>query len=141
MSFDKEKYKKKGSFFLSSGQSSDFYYDIKEAMGTPQNLKRMYADFKLDLPLYFDLFIGLDYGGIPLAVTCSIMTGKPYAILRKKQKPYGTMKVIEGYQGKGKVVLLDDVSTTGKSLKSAEGYLTSQGYEIIKSIVIVDRKT
>ncbi len=141
MNFDKEKYKKKGSFFLHSGKSSDFYYDIKEAMGKPENLQAMFTDMLLDIPCDVDLFIGLESGGIPLAVTCSSMTGKPYAILRKKQKSYGTMKMIEGYQGKGKAVLLDDVSTTGESLRKAEVYLTCQGYEIVKSLVIVDRKT
>lgn len=141
MNFDKEKYKKKGRFILASGQYSKYYYDIKEAMGKPENLQAMFTDMLNDIPCDVDLFIGIEYGGIPLAITCSSMTGKPYAILRKKQKAYGTMKVIEGYQGKGKAVLLDDVSTTGESLRKAEVYLTCQGYEIIKSIVIVERKT
>lgn len=137
--FNKEKYKKKGKFLLASGQYSKFYYDIKEAMGEPHNLQKIFAGLMNDIPMNVELFVGVEYGGIPLAIICSIMTGKPYAILRKEQKSYGTIKVIEGYQGKGKVVLLDDVRTTGKTLRSAETYLNSQGYKVIKSLTVVER--
>jgi orotate phosphoribosyltransferase len=140
MKLDYEKYKKTGSFTLASGQTSDHYYDIKEAMGLPNNLQLAFTELLQKMPCNFDSFIGLSFGGIPLAVICSIMTGKPYAILRKEQKSYGTMKIIEGYQKKGKVVLIDDVLHTGGSLEKAELYLNTLGYDVVKKIALYERK-
>ena len=142
MKMNYEKYKKYGHFILNSGDSSNHYYDIKEAMGEPDNLQEMCKKLLASHPISrdeCDLFVGLDYGGIPLAVACSIITGKPYAILRKKRKTYGTMKKIEGWQRHGKVFLLDDVKHTGKSINSAERYLESQGYEVINKVVAFER--
>ena len=138
-SFDKEKYKKNGVYRLSSGQLSRYYYDIKEAMGRPDELNRMFLDIEKELPPNYDMFVGIESGGVPLAVICSLKTGKPFAILRKEKKSYGTKKVIEGYQNTGKVVLLDDVETTGESLYKAEMYLNTRGYQVIKKITVVKR--
>ena len=137
---DLEKYRKTGKFILSSGKESDHYYDVKEAMGEPSNLQKMFAVIMQSVPLEVDVFIGLAYGGIPLAVISSIMTGKPFAVLRKEEKKWGTKKLIEGWQKKGKAVLLDDVQTTGDSLDKAELYLNSQGYDVIAKIPIMVRK-
>ncbi|KKK81487.1 hypothetical protein LCGC14_2812990 [marine sediment metagenome] len=135
-----ERYKKTGSFTLSSGKQSQHYYDVKEAMGEPQNLQIMFSELIRSIPDDVDLFIGLEYGGIPLAVTCSLMTGKPYAILRKHENDHGMRKRIEGYQGKGNVVLLDDVKTTGLSLKFAKEYLEDHGYNILDVLTIMERE-
>lgn len=136
---DLKKYKKIGNYTLSSGKQSKFYYDIKEAMGEPSNLQKIFAKLMEEIPITTDLFIGIEYGGVPLAVTCSIMTGKPYAILRKNKKRHGTLTKIDGFKGKGNVVLLDDVLTTGNSIRKAEKFLTKHGYNIIKTLTVVDR--
>jgi len=139
---DYEKYKKVGTFTLTSGQTSDHYYDIKEAIGMPANLQLAFTELLQKMLVVdggFDSFIGLDFGGIPLAVICSVMTGKPYAILRKEQKSYGTMKRIEGYQTKGKVILIDDVKHTGASLDKAEKYLNTMGYNVVAKIALYER--
>lgn len=127
-----EKYKKTGDFTLSSGEKSDFYYDLKEAMGDPLILKdiieKIIKTHNFD---EIDVIIGIEYGGVPLAVGVSIATGKPFAVLRKKKKAYGTEKRIEGYQGFGKVLLLDDVKTTGGSIEKAKEYLFDMGYRVV----------
>jgi len=134
-----EKHKKIGNFTLSSGKKSKYYYDVKEAMGEPANLQKIFAQLMTRIPITTDVFIGIEYGGIPLAIICSIMTGKPYAILRKNKKRHGTLSKIEGYKGKGKAVLLDDVLTTGNSLRKAEKFLTKKGYNIIEKLTVVER--
>lgn len=127
-----DKYKKTGQFTLTSGAQTSVYYDIKEAMGEPQNLYDMAEEIALRLTKKPDVIIGLDYGGIPLAVALSLQLRIPYAVLRKEQKKYGTRKRIEGYQGKGRVLLVDDVTNTGASLDAAYAYLKSVGYDVIQ---------
>lgn len=134
-----EKYKKTGKFKLSSGQTTDHYYDLKEAMGQPHNLHKIFNDIVIKIPPDVEVFIGLDYGGVPLAVMCSLMTGKPYAVLRKEQKEYGMQKRIEGYDKKGKTVVLDDVENTGETMRNAVKYLRENGYNVIKTLTIMKR--
>ncbi len=134
-----QKYKKIGNFTLSSGRKSKYYYDVKEAMGEPSNLQKIFAKLMQEIPITTDLFVGIEYGGIPLAIICSVMTGKPYAVLRKNKKRHGTLSKIEGFKGKGRVVLLDDVYTTGNSIKKATRFLTKKGYNVVKTLTVIDR--
>ncbi len=137
-----DEYKKYGKFTLSSGKETDYYYDLKEGMGTSKGLLEITSGlvqkFKQmkELP---DVIIGLDYGGIPLVVFLSLQFDIPYAVLRKEQKSWGTRKMIEGYQGKGRTIIIDDVETTGASLDKAEKYLTVQGYNVIDKITVIKR--
>jgi len=138
--FDIEKYKKTGDFELSSGKKSKFYYDIKEALGEPENLRDITRELdKKHNMKNIDVIIGIDYGGIPMAVALSLYVDIPFAILRKEKKNHGTMKRIEGYQKVGRALLLDDVTTTGGSLKEAKTYLKSLGYEIMATDVALHR--
>ena len=138
MNFDK--YKKTGNFTLSSGQTSKEYYDVKEAMGEPENLRELIRDLdKKHRMNNIDVIIGIDYGGIPLAVGLSLYTSVPYAIIRNAKKDHGTKKRIEGYQKVGRVLLLDDVKTTGGSIKEAKNYLKQLGYEIMATSTVMTR--
>jgi len=138
-SMNVEGYNKKGKFKLSSGKYTDHYYDLKQAMGEPTNLQHMFAELMPEIPIDVEVFIGIDYGGIPLAVTCSLMTGKPFAVLRKKKKEHGTEKRIEGWEKKGKAVLLDDVENTGETIKNSVKYLNENGYNVIKVLTVMKR--
>lgn len=137
-----KQFKKTGNFTLSSGKKSKYYYDLKEAMGDPVLLHQICHDLLLENPerVNADLYIGIEYGGVPLAICCSLMTGTPYAILRKNKKRHGTLSKIEGYKGKGKVILFDDVLTTGNSIKKAVKFLKHKEYEILKTVTIMERK-
>lgn len=129
---------KKGKFKLSSGGTSDTYYDLKEAMGEPLNLTELTEYLGVDTS-GIDVIIGLDYGGVPLAISLAITTGKPYAILRKDKKDHGTQRRLEGYQKKGRCIIVDDVKTTGKSIEEAKNYLESVGYMVKDIKVLLDR--
>lgn len=135
-----EKYKINGEFKLSSGQITDHYYDLKQAMGDPVTLQQIFSELMPQIPMDVEIFIGIDYGGIPLAITCSLMTGKPYAVIKKARKEYGTMKRIEGTEKKGRVVLLDDVENTGETIKNSVKYLNENGYDVIKILTVMKRK-
>ena len=135
-----EKYKKTGNFVLSSGEQSNVYYDLKEAMGDPVILNDVIKkiEAKHDMS-WIDVIIGIEYGGVPLAVGLSLKTGVPFAVLRKKEKEHGMKKRIEGYQRVGNVLLLDDVRTTGASIQNAKEYLTGLGYNVAGTEVAFTR--
>ena len=133
-------WKKTGKFTLSSGQIVDSYYDLKEMLGNPKLLEEETYDIMEKSKKHnFDVIIGIDYGGVPLAVSLSLKTGIPYAILRKEQKLHGMQKRIEGSPIKGRCILLDDVKTTGKSLVEAKDYLNNNDYYVLKSFILLDR--
>ncbi len=139
---DVEKYRKMGKFTLSSGIESPFYYDIKEMVGDPKNLKKIvngiYNQYKTFIDS-FDVIIGIATGGIAVAVGLSLFTNIPFAILRKEKNPHGMEKRIEGWQQIGRVLLVDDVKTSGSTLNNSKRYLESLGY-VVKSVrVIYDR--
>lgn len=140
MTMNFERYKKTGNFKLASGIVSPYYYDIKEAMGEPDNLKGFVRNLvKKHNMKDFDVIIGIDYGGIPLAVGLSLQTNLPYAVIKKQTKDHGTQKRIEGHQAIGNVLLLDDVITSGHSIREAKQYLKSLGYKIIATETVMKR--
>lgn len=134
-------FKKTGKkFTMSSGKESEFYYDIKEMMGYPEHLSDIIAELKDDVCLNnVDVIIGLDYGGIPLAVALSMDTKIPYAVLRKSKKKHGTERRLEGNQVIGNALLLDDVRNSGETFREAIGYLESMDYNVVESWCCVRR--
>jgi orotate phosphoribosyltransferase len=137
---DIEKYKKKGDFVLASGRKSNVYYDVKQMMGEPDNLKEIIQRIRFKHEInWIDVIIGIEYGGIPLAVALSLNTGIPYAVLRKEPKKYGTKNRIEGSNKVGNVLLLDDVITTGGTTNRAKDYLDSNGYKVLAVDCVIDR--
>lgn len=136
---DLKMFKKFGDFKLSSGLQSKVYYDLKEAMGEPKLLQQMITNLMKDIVVKPDLIIGIDFGGIPLAVGLSLKMKIPFAILRKFRNKHGMAKRIEGCQKKGTVLLVDDVYNTGMSTNNAETYLTYCGYKVLQTITLLQR--
>jgi orotate phosphoribosyltransferase len=139
---------KKGKFILSSGKESSFYLDGRIITMTPEGayliaaiILEMIKDDRLDG------FGGPTLGADPIvgAVAClsHIQSRPPIKtfIVRKAAKVHGTQRQVEGPALKAgeRVVLVDDVATTGKSLVEAKQVLDSLGIVAEKAIVIVDR--
>lgn len=134
-------------FRLSSGKMSDVYIDLKKVTTTSDGAfltgEAVYDVIK-DLPL--SAIGGLTLGADPIAyatMMVSSLKDKHFNvfIIRKSVKDYGTRRTIEGCFDKGdKVVILDDVVTTGKSTIEAITKARSAGLEILKVISIVDRE-
>ena len=133
-------WKKEGVFVLSSGKTVQNYYDLKEMMGEPDKLLDEVIAIKKKVDWdKIDVIVGIDYGGTPLAIALATTTGYPYAVIRKDEKTHGMRKRIEGSPVIGRVLLVDDVRTSGRSIHDATAYLENKGYKIEKTVVLLDR--
>ena len=138
-----------GSFQLKNNQMSPFYINLRTIISEPETLK-------IIAKLIYNTFIksyhlkciennevlsicGLPYAGMPLAMYISCMYNIPILMLRKEKKNYGTKKMIEGITNKTeKVILLDDIITSGASINESLPYF--KDLEIIDIITIIDRE-
>lgn len=135
---------RQGSFRLSSGKLSRFFFDMKKTMLHPEGAN-LIADAILDkLEDDVDGIGGLVMGAVPIvAVVCA----KSYQrrpikafFVRKEAKDHGTGEQIDGYAEKGtRVVLVDDVTTTGGSVLMAVKAARQRGCAVDTVITVVDR--
>ncbi len=130
---------KKGEFILSSGKKSNFYVDVKLACTYPDLLKNI-VECISNLADDFDSIACIELGGVPIATALSIKTNKRMVILRKKKKDYGIKSDLIGVIQDGEVVLVvEDVTTTGKSAISTVERVRSFGAKVFQVISVVDR--
>jgi len=130
-----------GKFVLSSGISSNYYIDIKQASTNPTILKEIAKEMSKFAENY-DLVAGLELGAVPLIVALSLETGIPFVIVRKEEKMHGTRKMIEGESVENKKVLVvEDVTTTGTSVLKAINVLRKNGAILDKVVSVVDRES
>ncbi len=128
-----------GDFVLRSGKRSRYYLDKYLFSAQPAvlaELGRRFAAFAEDV----DVIAGPELGAVALAAATSLAGGKPFAIVRKARKDYGTAKRIEGAPVEGKrVLLVEDIGTTaGAALQAAET-LTRAGAKIVRLVFALDR--
>ena len=143
----KERSIMKGDFTLVSGKKSTYYINGKL---TTLNSRGLYLTAKLILEgcedLEYDGFAGPTIGADPVIgalLTLSAEQGhdKEGYLIRKKSKEHGTKNLVEGKMEKGaKVILLEDVATTGGSLIRAADAVRDGGGEIVTVFTIVDRE-
>jgi len=130
-----------GRFVLTSGAISDYYIDIKKASTNPNILKFIIHQMSPYTAPY-EILAGMELGAVPLAVALSLETELPYVIIRKEQRSHGTGKQIEGSDVKGKKVLIvEDVTTSGGSVVKSIQVLRDHGALIDKALVVVDRES
>jgi orotate phosphoribosyltransferase len=136
-----------GSFKLASGQESDYYCDGKLVSFDGEGLS-LIADAILheirDLPV--DAIGGMDMGGTPIVAGVALRsrdlgTPIPAFVVRKSAKSHGTMKDIEGpLPDHGcRVAVVDDVVTSGGSIKDAIEKIRKAGHEVVLAISVLDR--
>ena len=129
-----------GNFTLTSGAKSTYYIDIKKASTSPKVLKyiaRQMAKFTEK----YDVLAGMELGAVPLVVALSLETNFPYVIIRKEMKGHGTGKQIEGSEvNNKKVLLVEDVTTSGGSVVNAVNILRDNKAVVDKVVTVVDRE-
>ena len=130
---------------LASGRTSDFYFDMKMPMFDPETINLIALEI-LDLLAEegAEYVGGLEMGAVPLvgAVVCRSWPERPVKgfFVRKSVKEHGTQKKIEGhFDPTGKIVLLDDVTTSGGSVLDAVRAVRERGGAVTTALTIVDR--
>jgi orotate phosphoribosyltransferase len=138
---------KEGDFVLSSGQKSSYYINGKLVTLHPEGAVATARILLSMLPADTDAVAGLTLGADPIVSSVSVVSvyeGKsiPALIIRKEAKGHGTQAYIEGgiLQPGAKVVVLEDVVTTGQSAMKAVERLRAAGYEVDRVLTLVDRE-
>lgn len=131
-------------FKLASGQLSHDYIDGKYAIDTGGRLtivSRAIADLAAAKGIEFDAVGGLTMGADSIAIGVAMVTGKAWFSVRKEQKQRGREQWIEGtrLQPGIRVMLVDDVISTGGSTEIAFERVVAAGAEVVGVIPMVDR--
>jgi orotate phosphoribosyltransferase len=131
-----------GKFTLASGRESDYYVDMKKAITDPIILREIGQMMALKITgENVDKIAGPALGAVPIATAVSLASGIPMLMIRKSKKGYGTSKLIEGELLDGdRVVVVEDVTTTGNSLLKAVEAVKDSGGVVVRALVAVDRE-
>ncbi|MBA0908129.1 MAG: orotate phosphoribosyltransferase [Nitrosarchaeum sp.] len=134
-----------GDFTLASGKKSSYYVDLRLLPSYPHQFRNMikYLQNNIIESIGLDSFnslVSVPTGGLIIASALAIEIVKPLIYVRSKTKDYGTSKSVEGqiYDGM-KVVMIDDVATTGGSVINAIKSLKEANITIHDAYVIVNR--
>ncbi len=131
-------------FKLSSGITSPYYIDLRIIPSYPEAYEIVsdtYIRKINELNIKFDKICGIAVSGLPLASLIAYKLRKPLIYSRKEKKEYGTKSFIEGILEKGeKILVIDDVITTGESIIRTIKALREIGAIVEKAIVLIDRE-
>ena len=131
-----------GEFTLRSGAKSTEYFDKYLFEADPLLLKAIAEALVPLVPPGIDALAGLEMGGIPIATMLSQLTGLPVLFVRKKAKDYGTCKIAEGGQVRGrKLLIVEDVVTSGGAILDAAKALREEGAELAQVVCVIDRES
>lgn len=130
-----------GHFVLRSGAVSSYYLDKYRLTTRPEILRRLGVALARMLPPQTDRVAGPELGAVPLATAVSLESGRPAVFVRRQAKAYGTAASFEGELESGeRVVLLEDVLTTGGEAIRAAQALRDFGADLLEIIGVVDRE-
>lgn len=130
-----------GEFVLRSGKTSSFYWDKYRFESDPVLLNAVVDELEKLLPESFDKLAGLELGGVPLATTLSLKTGKPCLFVRKKAKEYGTCNLVEGGFTPGEnAVVIEDVITVGGQVCKSVQEMRELGLVVEHVLCVIDRE-
>src|ERR1017187_5751454 len=134
-----------GEFKLSSGGTSDYYIDCRTTTLDAKGSRLTGEVFLEEIrqrgwkPLAIG---GLTMGADPIVTAVSVVSGELDGFLvRKAEKQHGTGQRIEGFRDKGaRVVIVDDVCTTGASTVQAIAAAREYGFEVVGVMCLVERE-
>ena len=134
-----------GAFKLTSGKISPYYIDLRIVPSFPEAFQKIcnfHADFiKEEIGLKFDRIAGIPIAGIPFASLIAYKLKKPFLYIRKGERLHGRQRRVEGILTSGdRVLLIDDLITTGLSLRKAAKTIEAEGGVITDAVVLLDRE-
>jgi uridine monophosphate synthetase len=133
-----------GKFKLSSGKKTSVFLDLRLLVSYPDALRQVaaiYHTFLDRLKLKFDLLSAPPMAGLPIGTALSLEMNRPLIYPRKTAKSYGRGKGIEGTWIIGqKVIVIDDVITSGNSIIQTIAVLKASGLRISDAVVLIDRE-
>lgn len=134
-----------GDFTLASGKKSSYYVDLRLVPSFPHQFRRMIRHLQNTISDEvgldnFDAIASVPTGGLVIASALALETVKPLVYVRSQAKSYGTGKLVEGVVTGGmRVLVVDDVATTGGSVVNGIRELKKAGAVISDAYVIVNR--
>jgi orotate phosphoribosyltransferase len=135
-----------GVFKLSTGKASPYYVDLRVVPSFPDAFREIcdfYADYiNQNIGLKnFDRIAGIPLAGIPFATQIAYNLKKPFLYMRKSVKRHGRERRVEGILVSGdRVLLIDDLVTTGVTLKKACNAVRAEGGVVSEAVAFLDRE-
>ena len=135
-----------GEFRLNSGRVSPYFFNlgaVSDGAGFAQ-LGRAYADAILAAKIDFDVLFGPAYKGIPIAVATATALAEQgvhvgVAYNRKEAKDHGEGGSLVGAEVSGRVLLVDDVLTSGKAIRQSVDLIGQTDARIVGTVIALDR--
>ncbi|MGK7937160.1 MAG: bifunctional orotidine-5'-phosphate decarboxylase/orotate phosphoribosyltransferase [Xenococcaceae cyanobacterium] len=131
-----------GEYVQASGATFSYYIDLRKIISNPQLFNQVikaYAEILKNLT--FDRIAGIPYGALPTATGLALNLHRPMIFPRKEVKAHGTRRLIEGNFNPGeKVVVVDDILISGKSVIEGAAKLESADLQIEDIVVFIDHE-
>jgi len=135
-----------GTFKLTSGRTSPYYIDLRIVPSFPDAFQRV-CDMYVRLietelgAQSFDRVAGIPTAGIPFASLVAYRMKKPFLYIRPRARLHGRERRIEGMIMPGnRVLLVDDLITTGLSLRKAAKAIRAEGGVVSDALVLLNRE-
>ena len=135
-----------GVFKLTSGKASPYYIDLRVVPSFPDAFRQI-CDFYSDYIIRqigiqnFDRIAGVPLAGIPFASQIAYNLEKPFLYVRKGIRHHGRQRRVEGILISGdRVLLVDDLVTTGLNLKKAAESIRAEGGVVKEAVAFLDRE-
>ncbi len=136
-----------GEFTLNSGRISPYFFNLGAvSQGAAfAKLGEAYAEAIVAADLQFDVLFGPAYKGIPIAVATAIALAQRgvhvgVAYNRKEAKDHGEGGSLVGAEVSGRVLMIDDVLTSGKAIRQAVSLVRGTGARIVGALIALDRQ-
>jgi orotate phosphoribosyltransferase len=135
-----------GTFKLTSGKVSPYYIDLRIVPSFPEAFQRICDIYvkliKSDIGTdSFDRIAGIPTAGIPFTSLTAYHLKKPFLYIRRGVRLHGRERRIEGIIMPGdRVLLMDDLITSGGSLKKAAAAIRAEGGVVSDALVLLDRE-
>lgn len=135
-----------GVFKLTSGKVSPYYIDLRIVPSFPDAFRQICDFYGESITSQvrlknFDRIAGVPIAGIPFASQIAYNLKKPFLYVRKGVRLHGRQRRVEGILVSGdRVLLVDDLVTTGLTLKKAAKAVTAEGGIVKEAVALLDRE-